>query len=123
MCRSDQPFTHHGLSSLGVSGQSVKLLLGGIPLHYFELPLYVVLHDILELGLYLLGLSEDIPELGCQSLMHSLLHPGLRLLRVCLLGFLEVALHLIKQLLYALLILSVDLHYLTDLLSPHCGMG
>jgi hypothetical protein len=65
MCRSNQPLAHHGLSSLGISGQLFKLLLGGISLHYFELPLYVILHDILELGLDLLGLPEDIPELGC----------------------------------------------------------
>jgi hypothetical protein len=52
------------LCSLGISGQLVKLLLGGIPLHYFELPLNIILHDILELGLNLLRLSEDIPELG-----------------------------------------------------------
>ena len=64
MCRPDQPLAHHGLSSLGVSGQLVKLLLGGIPLHYFELPLNIILHNILELSLDLLRLPEDIPELG-----------------------------------------------------------
>ena len=64
MCRPNQPLSHHSLSSLRVSSESVKLLLGRIPLHYFELPLNIILHDILELCLYLLGLPEDIPKLG-----------------------------------------------------------
>lgn len=63
MCGPNQALAHHGLNSLGVFGQSVKLLLGDIHLQYFELPLDVILDDILELCLDLLGLPEDIPNL------------------------------------------------------------
>jgi hypothetical protein len=107
------------LCGLRVSCQLVKLLLSGVSLGYFELPLDLTLHSVLELGLYLLRLPEHVPELTRERAMHSFLHPRLRLILVCLLRFLNITCHILQQLLHLLLVFIIDLHYLIDLLSSH----
>lgn len=85
MRRADESLTHDRLSGLRIPSQPLELLVSGVSLDYLELPLDVVLHDVLELCLYLLRLAEDLPELGGKCAMHSLLNTGLWLLRVGLL--------------------------------------